>query len=91
MLADRTFILMPICARYTACKRDATKQFLVQAEECLCNSLHTFSRTIVSRLSRLLLSIQSWSSAAAAAFLFLPQAFARGLQERNYDESEITQ
>ncbi len=42
MLADRMFILMPICARYTPCKRDATKQFLVQAEECLCNSLHTF-------------------------------------------------
>jgi hypothetical protein len=91
VLADRTLILMPICAWYTPCKRDATKQFLVQAEECLCNSLHTFYRTIVSRLSRLLLSIQSLSSAAAAAFLFLPMAEARGLQERNYDESEITQ
>ncbi len=32
---------MPICAWYASCKRNATKPFLVPAEECLCKSLHT--------------------------------------------------
>jgi hypothetical protein len=41
VLADRTLVLMPICAWYASCKRNATKPFLVPAEECLCTSLHT--------------------------------------------------
>ena len=53
---------VPRCAWYTSCKRTATKPFLMQAEECLCNSLHTY-RTILA---------QHTKSGSAPAGVFLP-------------------
>lgn len=84
VLAYRTLVLMPIGAWYASCKLHATKPFLSTRDECLCNSLHTVSRTIVSWLSRLVLnshrqSTQRLSTALRGSRFFLPKAFARGL------------
>ncbi|MFL5660975.1 MAG: hypothetical protein ACJ8BW_06445 [Ktedonobacteraceae bacterium] len=48
MLADRALTLMPICVWYASCQRTATKPFLMQAEECLCHSLHTSYTSVFS-------------------------------------------
>lgn len=71
---------MLICAWYASCKRNATKPFLVPAEECLCKSLHTLYLFILSS------QVKNGKETAPARRRFLPSPERGGYPRRIFYE-----